>query len=100
MRGACFHISGMGKMVQIRNMPEKLHRILKSRAAQTGLSLSDYLLGELRKSAGKPTEEELWERIRSREPATGISGAELVRQGREERERRVSEWVDRSAGRR
>jgi len=37
----------MGKMVQIRNVPDALHRRLKSRAALAGMSLSDYLLSEI-----------------------------------------------------
>jgi plasmid stability protein len=38
-------------MIQIRNVPEALHRKLKSRAALAGMSLSDYLLAELRQLA-------------------------------------------------
>lgn len=57
----------MGKMVQIRNMPEAMHRKLKARAAEEGLTLSDYLLRELRVSAGRPTRTQLLERLRKRE---------------------------------
>lgn len=63
----------MGRMVQIRNMPEALHRKLKARAAEAGLTLSDYLMRELRASAEKPTREELLSRLRQRssfEPTT------------------------------
>jgi antitoxin FitA len=82
----------MGKMVQIRNMPEKMHRLLKSRAAQAGMSLSEYLLRELKKSADRPTEAELWERIRKRAPAfAGFDAAEAIREGREERETQLAE---------
>jgi antitoxin FitA len=42
-------------MVQIRNVPEALHRRLKSRAALAGMSLSDYLLSEIRQVAERPT---------------------------------------------
>jgi antitoxin FitA len=45
----------MGVMVQIRNVPEALHRRLKSRAALAGMSLSDYLLSEIRQVAERPT---------------------------------------------
>lgn len=76
----------MPVMVQIRNMPDGVHRRLKARAAASGLSLSDYLLQMARREAEQPTLDELWERIRSRTPATGpIDGAELVRLGREAR---------------
>ena len=46
MWSTCFHAVDMGRMVQIRNVPEGLHRQLKSRAALAGMSLSDYLLSE------------------------------------------------------
>lgn len=42
-------------MIQIRNVPADLHRELKARAAQNGMTLSDYLLGELRTFGGRPT---------------------------------------------
>jgi len=58
----------MPKMVQIRNVPDELHRTLKSRAALAGMSLSDYLLAELRRTAQRPTREELLRRLESREP--------------------------------
>jgi len=84
----------MGKMVQIRNMPEKMHRTLKARAAQAGMSLSEYLLRELRKSAERPTMEELIERAkRRREAFAGIDAAQLIREGREEREAQIDAWV-------
>jgi plasmid stability protein len=47
----------MGKMIQIRNVPDPLHRRLKSLAALAGMSLSDYLLNEVREVAGQPMEE-------------------------------------------
>jgi len=50
-------------MIQIRNVPEALHRKLKSRAALAGMSLSDYLLAELRQLAEWPTPAELRERL-------------------------------------
>lgn len=89
----------MGKMVQIRNMPEKLHRTLKSRAAQAGMSLSAYLLRELKRSADKPSIEEILERIRKREPIRDVSGADLVRQGRAQRDAQVREWMNNSGRR-
>ncbi len=58
----------MSKMIQIRNVPDALHRKLKARAALAGLSLSDYLLAELRRSLDRPTRAELLERIAQREP--------------------------------
>ncbi len=76
----------MSKMIQIRNVPDELHRRLKSRAAETGMSLSDYLLAEIRRSAERPTSDELWRRLRSRtEVSPSIAPAEAVRQERERR---------------
>jgi antitoxin FitA len=56
-------------MVQIRHVPEELHRELKGRAALAGMSLSEYLLMELRRSLERPTREELLRRIATRQPA-------------------------------
>lgn len=49
----------MSKMIQLRNVSDDLHRKLKARAAQEGMSLSDYLLNEIQKTAERPTLSEL-----------------------------------------
>lgn len=59
----------MSKMIQIRNVPDDLHRTLKVRAAAAGMSLSDYLLVEVRQVAERPTLEEFRRRLDSRPPA-------------------------------
>lgn len=56
----------MGTLVQIRDVPEDVHRRLKARAAASGTSLSEYLRGLLSRAAARPTPEELAERIRAR----------------------------------
>jgi plasmid stability protein len=53
-------------MVQVRNVPVALHKKLKSRAALAGLSLSDYVLLELRRTLEQPTREEFLERLATR----------------------------------
>lgn len=58
----------MSKMIQIRNVPDKLHRRLKSRAALSGLSLSEYLLREIQSLAERPTLEEMIARLEGRMP--------------------------------
>ena len=58
----------MSKMIQLRNVPDDLHRALKTRAAQAGMSLSDYLIAEARKSVERPTVAEFLERLHSRTP--------------------------------
>ncbi len=56
----------MTVMIQIRNVPDNVHRTLKSRAALAGVSLSDYLLNEIRQVAERPTLEEMLARLESR----------------------------------
>ncbi len=80
----CFHVLSMSGMIQIRNVPDALHRRLKSRAALAGMSLSDYLLGEIRQVAERPTLDELRARLRSRsETNPSLSPAEAVRAERD-----------------
>jgi plasmid stability protein len=55
-------------MIQVRNVPDDLHRRLKARAAMSGMSLSDYLLAELRRAAERPTMEEMRNRLAGRAP--------------------------------
>jgi antitoxin FitA len=68
MRCTCVTLYRMSKMIQIRNVPDELHRTLKVRAAKAGMTLSDYLLSEIERVAEKPTLAEMMERLRSREP--------------------------------
>jgi antitoxin FitA len=56
----------MSKMIQIRNVDDDVHRVLKTRAAAEGTSLSDYIKRELELMAARPTFEELNTRIKSR----------------------------------
>jgi antitoxin FitA len=73
-------------MVQIRNVPEELHRRLKSRAALAGMSLSDYLLAQIREVAERPTLEEMFARLHRRAPVTlSIEPAEAIRAERDSR---------------
>ena len=76
----------MSKMIQLRNVPDDLHRSLKARAALEGLSLSDYLLAEIRRAAARPTLAELADRLKRRAPTRVRPGpAEAVRREREGR---------------
>ena len=58
----------MTKMIQIRNVPDDLHRKLKVRAAQEGMTLSDYLLSQIESVAKKPTMREWLEKVSRDEP--------------------------------
>ncbi len=74
----------MSVMIQVRNVPEPLHRALKSRAALSGMSLSDYLLAEIRQVAERPTLDELRARLQSRPEVTlTIAPAEAIRAERD-----------------
>ena len=76
----------MTTMIQVRNVPDPLHRKLKSRAALAGMSLSDYLLGELRQIAEQPTLDEMRVRLASRSAVTSQeTPADAVRAERDGR---------------
>lgn len=76
----------MSKMIQLRNVPDDLHRVLKMRAASAKMSLSDYLLEEIRAVASRPTISEVVERIRRRDAVrTRIDSVAAVRAEREGR---------------
>ncbi len=74
------------KTIQIRGVPERVHRALKTRAAGEGRSLSEFALAELTRSLERPTRAEMAERLAARttfEVPGGSSAA--VRAGREAR---------------
>jgi len=76
----------MSKMIQLRNVPDALHRTLKSRAALASMSLSDYLIEEIRKSTERPPIEELRRRLRSRKAVSPrVPPAQAVREERDTR---------------
>ena len=88
MCGTCKYVLHMSSMIQIRNVPDEIHRILKSRAATAGMSLSDYLLREIKIIAQRPTMEELRARLASLPPVTlSETVADAVRAVRDERDR-------------
>ena len=76
----------MSKMIQLRNVPDGLHRTVKARAALAGMSLSDYLLAEIKEIAERPTLAELRDRLHKRNPVSAQFDAGLL--VREEREAR------------
>jgi len=76
----------MSTMIQIRNVPDELHRTLKARAALAGLSLSEYLLREIRQVAERPTPEEMRARLLGRPPINlTLDTADAVRAERDGR---------------
>ena len=86
MCGTCIYVFHMSAMIQIRNVPDALHRRLKSRAALAGMSLSDYLLAEIRQVAERPSLDELRARLQQRSQTTpSLPPAEAVRAERDRR---------------
>jgi plasmid stability protein len=80
------YVQNMPKMIQVRNVPDSLHRKLKARAASEGLSLSDFVLREMESVAQFPTLKEMAERLASLPPVKyKRSPVEILR---EERARR------------
>jgi antitoxin FitA len=79
------------RMIQIRHVPEDVHRRLKEQAAQAGMSLSDYLLQEVTALSSQLTWDELFEEIDRDGPALSgdVDTAEEIRLGREERDREL-----------
>ncbi len=86
MLSTCKYVHHMSKMIQLRNVPDSLHRKLKARATTEGMSLSDYLIAEARRWAERPTLAELRQRLAGRRPvAPPEPPADAVRAEREGR---------------
>ena len=76
----------MPRMLQIRNVPNDLHARLKARAAYAGMSMSDYVLREIRQSLDKPTRQEVFARIAELPPIQlSPPPADVLRNDRNER---------------
>jgi antitoxin FitA len=80
----CQHVMRM-KMIQVRNVPDELHRALKIRAAREGRTLSDLILSDLPRLADTPSPEDVMARIRSRSPVGGPPASELIAAERDRR---------------
>ncbi len=86
MRMAGARVIHVSIMTQRRNVPAALYRQLKSQAAQAGMSLSDYLIGEIRQVPERPTLDEIRVRLASRAKTTlSITPADAVRAERDKR---------------
>ena len=71
-------------MIQVRNVPEKVHNTLKARAAREGMTLSDYIKRELMRVSERPTMDEWLEQTRQLKPIVGKrSATEIIRELRE-----------------
>lgn len=71
------------KTLQVRHVPDDVHRTLKARAALAGMSLSDYALAELTRLAEQPTLEDVLDRLAATEPIDlPVPAAEIIREER------------------
>ncbi|MGA9796807.1 MAG: hypothetical protein WBQ17_14880 [Rhizomicrobium sp.] len=74
----------MSKMIQLRNVPDDLHRKLKMRAAGAGMTLSDFLIREATLISERPTDEEMLARLRALPPVRlKTSPAKIIREMRD-----------------
>lgn len=80
----CDYRFHMSKMIQLRNVPDDLHRKLKARAATAGMTLSDFLIREAKLIADRPTNEEMIARLRALPPVKlKTSAAKIIREMRD-----------------
>ena len=73
------------KLLQVRNIPDDLHRALKERAAREGTTMSELVLRELPRLAHRPSPDQVLDRIRRRTPVGGAPAADLIDSERERR---------------
>jgi hypothetical protein len=82
----CLYAEDMSKMIQVRDVPEEVHAILKARAAREGMSLSDYIKRELKHIAERPTMRDWLDVVQKMKPIPSKrSGAQIVREMRDAR---------------
>lgn len=78
MSSARSNVVHMSKMIQIRNVPDDLHRELKMRAAAAGMSMSDYIKRELGRKRRRSTIKEIGARSRGRSADSTLTTQKLV----------------------
>jgi plasmid stability protein len=86
MRCTFLYAQSMSKMIQVRDVPDEVHRTLKARAAREGMSLSDYIKSELERVAGRPSMREWLDLTRQVKPIPAKrSSAQVIRELRDSR---------------
>lgn len=86
MCSTCSYARNMSKMIQIREVPEQVHRTLKARAAREGMSLSDFIKRELERAVERPSMIEWLERTQQVKPIPASrSAARVIRELRDSR---------------
>jgi hypothetical protein len=78
MSSARSNVAHMSKMIQIRNVPDDLHRELKMRAAAAGMSMSDYIKRELGRRSRKSTIKEIGARSQGRSKESSLTPQDVV----------------------
>jgi plasmid stability protein len=78
MSSARSNVLHMSKMIQIRNVPDDLHRELKVRAAAAGMSMSDYIKRELSRKRRKSTINEIYARSKGRSAGSTLTTQKIV----------------------
>jgi antitoxin FitA len=79
-------VGGMTRMLQVRNVPDDVHARLKERAKAAGMSMSEYVLRELKELVDKPSLDEIWRRAEARDSSVSLAdAAQLIRDERDAR---------------
>ena len=77
----------MSKMIQVRNVPDRLHRELARRAKARGQTLTDYIQEVLERETARPPADEVFDRIETRAKIKLTRrAANLIHEGRARRE--------------
>lgn len=84
MCATCKYVGHMSKMIQVRNVPDELHREVKVRAARAGMTLSDFLLVEIRRAMARPSRADLLARLAAL-PPVDVDPTATLRAERDER---------------
>lgn len=75
-----FHLAGVTKMIQVRNVPDPLHHELVERARARGMTLTAYIQEILEREVARPPREDVFERVAGRDEIDlGVPAAELLR---------------------
>ena len=86
MCSTCLYAGRMSRMIQIRDVPDEVHSVLKARAAREHMTLSDFIKRELERTVERPTMREWLERTQHLKPiASKKSAARMIREMREAR---------------
>lgn len=88
-----FYYGLMGSLLQIRDVPDELRRVLKARAAARGQSLNSFLLEVLSREMSRPSVADVLERAARRTERSTGSAVEAIREAREERDREMDGWL-------